>query len=435
MRGAGWKAVLGWCFYDWAISAYNTVIGTFVFSVYFTKAVAASEVEGTAGWGRALAVAGLLVAVLSPVLGAVADRGGRRKPWLALFTVLTVAASAALWFVKPDPGFVPLALAAVVVGTLFFELATVFYNAMLTDLAPEDRIGRVSGWGWGLGYIGGLSALVVCLFALVQTETPLFGLLGTAEQENVRATSVVVALWLAVFSLPLFLLTPDRAGGGVPLGRAVREGVAMLAGTIRSLPGHANLLRYLLASAIYRDGLNTLFAFGGIYAAGSFGMSFEEIVVFAIALNVTAGLGAIGFAWIDDRIGARRTILLSLAGLIGFGAPLLLVQSKAAFWVLALGLGVFVGPAQAAGRSLMARLSPPRMATEMFGLYALSGRAVAFLGPLLLAWATEAFDSQRAGMATILLTFAAGFALMLGVREAGGAVPEGTRAAEAGRTS
>jgi MFS transporter, UMF1 family len=432
MREAGWKAVLGWCFYDWAISAYNTVIGTFVFSVYFTKAVAADEVAGTASWGEALAVAGVLVAVLSPVLGAVADRGGRRKPWLALFTALTVAAAAALWFVRPDPAFVPLALVAIVVGTLFFELASVFYNAMLADLAPEGRIGRISGWGWGLGYIGGLSALVICLFGLVQAEAPLFGLLGTGDQENVRATSVLVALWLAVFSLPLFLLTPDRQGGGAPLGRAVREGIGMLAGTIRSLPRHGNVLRYLLASAVYRDGLNTLFAFGGIYAAGTFGMSFEEIVVFAIALNVTAGLGAIGFAWIDDLIGARRTILLSLAGLMGFGVPLLLAEGKTGFWVLALGLGIFVGPAQAAGRSLMVRLSPPGMATEMFGLYALSGRAVAFLGPLLLAWATEAFASQRAGMATILLTFAAGFALMLGVREAGGSVPPGLRPAEAG---
>lgn len=434
MREAGWKAVLGWCFYDWAISAYNTVIGTFVFSVYFTKAVAGDEVAGTARWGEALAVAGVLVAILSPLLGAVADRGGRRKPWLALFTALTVAASAALWFVRPDPAYVPVALAAIVVGTLFFELASVFYNAMLADLAPEDRIGRVSGWGWGLGYIGGLLALVACLFGLVQAEAPLFGLIGTEDQENVRATSVLVALWLAVFSLPLFLLTPDRQGGGVPLGRAVRDGVGTLARTIRSLPRHGNVLRYLLASAIYRDGLNTLFAFGGIYAAGSFGMSFEEIVVFAIALNVTAGLGAIGFAWIDDAIGARRTILLSLAGLIGFGVPLLLAESKAAFWVLALGLGIFVGPAQAAGRSLMARLSPPGTATEMFGLYALSGRAVAFIGPLMLSLATEAFSSQRAGMATILLTFALGFVLMLGVRErAGRDVPDGRAAEAAGR--
>ncbi|HSK40748.1 MAG TPA: MFS transporter [Arenibaculum sp.] len=417
-RGAGTRGIFGWCLYDWAASAYNTVIGTFVFSVYFTTAVAGSEIAGTAAWGRALAVSGIAVAVLSPVLGAIADRGGRRKPWLALFTLATVLAAGLLWFIRPEPAYVLPALVLVALGNLAFELANVFYNAMLPDVAPRGRIGRVSGWGWGLGYIGGLAALVACLFGLVQAERPLFGLLDTAGQEHVRATAVLVALWFAVFSLPLFVLTPDRPATGMPLGRAVREGLRTLAETVRAVRRLANLVRYLIASAVYRDGLNTLFAFGGIYAAGTFGMSFQEIVVFAIALNVTAGLGAIGFAWVDDWIGARRTILIALTGLIASGLPLLLADDKLWFWILALGLGIFLGPAQAAGRSMMARLSPPGMEAEMFGLYALSGRAAAFVGPLLLAWATEAFDSQRAGMATILLSFTVGFALMLTVREA-----------------
>ncbi|WP_323378560.1 MFS transporter [Skermanella mucosa] len=409
--------IFSWCLYDWAMSAYNTVIGTFIFSVYFTRAVAESEVAGTAQWGRAVAVSGLAVAVLSPVLGAIADRGGRRKPWLALFTALTVAGTALMWFVTPEPSSVVPALVLVALTGVTFELANVFYNAMLPSLAPPGHTGRVSGWGWGLGYVGGLGCLVLSLFGLVQAETPLFGLLGTAEQANVRATALLVALWYGVFALPLFLLTPDRPSTGVPLGTAVREGLATLVDTLRQIRRYANIARWLVASALYRDGLNTLFAFGGIYAAGTFGMGFDQIVMFAIALNVTSAAGAFGFAWIDDWIGPKRTIAWCLGGLIGFGIPLLFAESQTAFWVLALGLGIFVGPAQAAGRSMMARLSPPGMETEMFGLYALSGRAVSFVGPLLLAWATESFESQRAGMATIVLLLALGLVLLFAVRE------------------
>ncbi|HYG86373.1 MAG TPA: MFS transporter [Azospirillum sp.] len=411
------RAVAAWCLYDWACSAYNTVITTFVFSVYFTRAVARDEVLGTAAWSRAMALAGFAIAVLSPVLGAVADHTGRRKPWLALFTALTVASTTALWWVMPEPASMTLALVAVALGTIAFELANVFYNAMLPSVAPPSMLGRVSGWGWGTGYFGGLVCLVVALFGFVKSEAPLFGLFSTVDQENVRATALLVATWFAAFSLPLFLWVPDAPSTGRTLGQAVREGLAALAGTLRKVREYREIVRFLVASALYRDGINTVTAFGGIYAAGTFGMSFEEIVLFAIVLNVVAGLGAVGFAWIDDWIGARKTILISVAGLIASGVSLLLATDKVWFWVLALGLGLFFGPAQAAGRSMMARLSPPHMQGEMFGLYGLSGRVVGFFGPLALGLATEAFASQRAGMASILVFFALGFLLMLGVRE------------------
>ncbi|HYD70640.1 MFS transporter [Azospirillum sp.] len=411
------RAIAAWCLYDWANSAYNTVITTFVFAVYFTRAVARDEVLGTAAWSRAMAAAGLAVAILSPVLGAVADHTGRRKPWLALFTALTVAFTTALWWVKPDPSSMALALVCVALGTIAFELANVFYNASLPAVAPPSMFGRVSGWGWGTGYFGGLACLIVALFGFVNNEAPVFGLFSTTDQENVRATALLVAAWFGLFSLPLFLWVPDEPGPAKPLGRAVREGLATLWRTIGHARQYRQIGRFLIASAFYRDAINTITAFGGIYAAGTFGMSFEEIVLFAIVLNVVAGLGAVGFAWIDDWFGARRTILISVAGLIVSGVPLILATDKTAFWVLALGLGLFFGPAQAAGRSMMARLSPEHMQGEMFGLYGLSGRVVGFFGPLALGFATEAFASQRAGMASILVFFAVGFVLMLGVRD------------------
>ncbi len=400
--------------YDWANSAFPTVITTFVFAAYFTKGVAADAVSGTVQWGYAMSLSALAVAVIAPVLGAVADRGGRRKPWILVFTMITIVGSAALWTVEPDPAFVLTALIAVAVANFGFEMAMVFYNAMLPDLVAAERIGRWSGWGWGLGYAGGLVCLALALVGLVQTETPWFGL-DKAAAEHLRATGPLVAVWMAVFALPLVLLTPDRAATGAPFLNALSGGLATLAETLRDWRDYRLVMRFLIARMIYTDGLNTLFAFGGIYAAGSFGMDFEELILFGIGINVTAGLGAAGFAWVDDWIGAKRTIMISVAALIGLGGALLVVDGKTLFWVFGLPLGLFVGPAQSASRSMMARIAPAEVRTEMFGLYALSGKATAFLGPALLAWATEAFASQRAGMATIVVFFGLGLALLLRV--------------------
>jgi UMF1 family MFS transporter len=277
-------------------------------------------------------------------------------------------------------------------------------------------MGRVSGWGWGLGYLGGLGCLVIALFAFIRTDTPLFGI-PTEGAAHVRAVMVLAAAWYALFALPLFLFTPDRAATGRSLPDAVRDGISTLKKTIRNIRNYAQILRFLIARMIYSDGLVTLFAVGGIYAAGTFGMDFGEVIMFGIALNVTAGLGSLAFSWADDWLGARTVIMASLVGLIALGAAALAVDSKTAFWAIGMALGVFVGPSQSASRSMMARLAPKEMQTEMFGLYALSGKATAFMGPFAFGYATDLFQSQRAGMATILVFFAVGLVLLWPVRE------------------
>ena len=408
------KALVGWCFYDWANSAFPTIVETFVFSTYFAKAVAPDIETGTALWGYALALAGITVALTAPFVGAIADRCGRRKPFLAVFTVILSLCAAGLWFAKSSPDYVLWTLACFAIGTVAFEFGMTFYNAMLPGLADSKRLGRLSGWGWGTGYAGGLLALAAVLL-LIKIDPPPFGL-DAASQEPVRAAGLIVAVWVVVFALPLFLWTPDRRATGEPFGRAMRDGVRHLFSTLRGIRQHKQIARFLFARMIYMDGLNTVFAFGSIYAAGSFGMNFEEILAFGIAINVTAGLGAAGFAWIDDWIGPKRTIVLALLGLIGFGAALLVVVSKLAFFILGTGLGLFFGPAQAASRSLMAHMSPPGQEAEMFGLYAFTGRATAFIGPLLFGWATIALESQRTGMATALGLVIIGLLLFLPVR-------------------
>lgn len=410
------RALVAWSLYDWANSAFPTVITTFVFATYFTQAVAVSPEQGTAEWSRAQSLAALCVAVLSPILGAVADRGGRRKPWLAVFTLVCICATASLWFVLPGTGYATRALVLVALATLGFELACVFYNAMLPDIAAKQAIGRWSGWGWGLGYAGGLSCLVLCLFGFIQTDTPLFGV-GKAEAADVRATSLVVAVWFAVFALPLFVFVQEKPARAAPIGQAVREGLRMLARTIGNARRHRQIALFLLAQMIYADGLVTLFAFGGIYAAGAFKMSLAEVIQFGILLNVTAGIGAACFARLDDRLGAKPVIMFALIGLIVSASAVLLVEAKTLFWIFGALLGVFVGPAQAASRSMMARLAPPDMRAEMFGLFALSGKATAFLGPAVLGAATLYFNSLRAGMATILLFWLVGLGLLFCVRD------------------
>jgi UMF1 family MFS transporter len=409
------RAIVAWCLYDWANSAFPTVIGTFVFATYFVQAVAEDETTGTAQWGFAMAVAGVLIALLSPPLGAIADGAGRRKPWLAAFTIMAVATSALLWWVRPDPVAAPFALVVVVLATLGFELGTVFYNAMLVDVAPRAMMGRVSGWGWGLGYAGGLACLVLSLVLLIRPDPPLLPL-DRGQAGHVRATALLVALWYGTFCWPLFLVVPEPPRRA-PIGRAVRSGMAAMARLLPELSRHPSVARFLVARLLYTDGLNTLFNFGAIYAAGSFGMATDEIILLGIAMNVTAGAGAALFAFVDDAIGPKRTVLASLAALAAIGGALLLVEGKAWFWALALPLGVFFGPAQAASRTLMARLAPPAQSSEYFGLFALSGRITAFAGPAALAWATAAFGSQRAGMATILAFLLGGAAILATVRE------------------
>jgi len=407
------RARLSWALYDWANSGFAAIISTFVFPTYFTGHVAADPTRGTTQWGLTVGIAGLLVALAGPVLGAIADQYGRRKPWLALFTVLCIVATAALWGVRPGTEYVLRAMVLAGLATVAAEAAVIFYNAMLPSLTEDWRIGRWSGWAWGLGYAGGLACLAIAMGALI-ADAPWLPM-PRDEAQHVRATFVLVALWYAVFALPRFLFTPEEPAVARGLGRAMSEGLAQLYRSLLEVRQYVPIVRFLLARIFFIDGLATLFAFGGVYAAGTFGLSQQQVLLFGIVLNVTAGIGAAGFAWIDDRVGSRFTILVSLVGLMVPGFVLLWVTDVALFWLFGSLLGVFVGPVQAASRSWMARAAPPRLRTQMFGLLAFSGKATAFVGPLLVGWVTGLFDSQRAGMSVIVVFLAIGFLLMLSV--------------------
>lgn len=411
------RSLFSWALYDWANSAFFAVIQTFVFATYFMQSVAENDTLGSTQWGNTIGAAGIVIALSAPFLGAVADQMGRRKPWIGWFTLLSISATAGLWFVMPSQEFVLLALSLVFLGTIGSEFAIIFYNAMLPDLASEEKLGRWSGWSWGLGYAGGLACLIIALFVFVDVEQPPFGL-EKATAEHLRATFVLVAVWYAVFSLPMFTFTTDRPHTGVTLSQAVRSGWKQLKASVSEVRKYKTIVQFLIARMVFIDGLATVFAFGGIYAAGTFDLGERDVLLFGIGLNVTAGLGAIAFAWLDDMLGSRKTMLYSLAGLIATTTAVLLVFDVFWFWIFGLLLGIFVGPAQAASRTYMARVAPKDLQNQMFGLLALSGKVTAFAGPLLVGWLTFFADSQRIGMSVIVVLFIVGFILLYRIPDA-----------------
>jgi UMF1 family MFS transporter len=406
-----------WALYDWANSGFPTVVSTFVIAAYFTQGIAPDPVTGQAQWGWMQTLAAFAIAVLSPVLGAIADQGRRRRAMLAVCTLLTAIFTALIWFARPDPADALYALVCIGLATIAFELGTVFYNAMLPGLVPEERMGRLSGLAWGLGYAGGLACLALALVLFIQPNPSPFGL-DRGAAEHVRATALLVAAWIVVFGWPVLLALPDPAGPRPGLRAAMRAGLAETRSILRGLPQRPAMARFLIARLFYTDGLNTLFAFGAIYAAGVHGMGFEEILIFGIAMNVTAGLGAAGFGLIEDRLGAKTTILVALGAMIVLGSFLLLSNDKILFWALALALGLFMGPAQAASRTLMAHMAPPEEVAAHFGLFALSGRITGFLGPAAVALATQLSGSQAWGIATVILFLALGAAILAPLRVA-----------------
>src|ERR1700681_3771350 len=293
-------AVISWIFFDWAAQPYFTLIMTFVFAPYFATHVASDPASGQALWGFATAASGLMIALMSPLLGAIADAGARRKPWIAAFGALLVIGSCLMWFGKPgDASVIPPLLLAYAIATVGVEFATVFNNAMMPSLVPPDKIGRLSGTGWATGYVGGILSLILVLGFLAADPgtgrtlfgfVPLFGLDPLTHQGD-RITGPLTGIWFIIFVLPMFLLTPDYPAKR-RLGEALREGLIDLRQTLGELPKRKSLAAFLLANMIYTDGLVSLFAFGGIYAAGTFGWNTIQIGTFGILLAIAGTFGA-----------------------------------------------------------------------------------------------------------------------------------------------
>jgi UMF1 family MFS transporter len=412
------RAVWSWALFDFANSPFTTLVITFVYATYFTDVIVSDSNRGTVLWSRAITISAVIIAVLSPVLGALADRGGYRKRFVILFSVICIAATCVLYFI--EPGRALEALLFVIIANVAFEFSIVFYNAFLPDIAPPDRIGRVSGIAWGLGFFGGLLSLVVALVALVFPEQPWFGF-STDGGENIRATNLLVAAWFVVFSIPLLIWVREDKSRISPGGRVIADSIRQLRSTFEQVGRYRQVVRFLIARLIYNDALVTVFAFGGIYAVGTFGFTVQDALIFGIVVNLAAGVGATAAGYLDDHIGAKRTIVISLVGLIVGSALALLARQEAMLWLAGVLIGIFSGPSQASSRSLMARFVPPDLENEFFGFFAMSGKLTAFAGPALLGVLTGWSGSQRVGFSVVLVFFLLGIVLLLRVDEREGA--------------
>ncbi|MCC6919383.1 MAG: MFS transporter [Alphaproteobacteria bacterium] len=439
---AALAARIAWTFYEFGGGPYFVALVVFVFAAYFANHVVLGDpVTGQAYWGYIGGLTGFLVALLSPMVGAIADRYGPRKPGLALFTAIAVPCICALYFAKP--GAVLWAATFVVLSSLTLELAFIFHNAMLPAIAPARRIGTLSAVAYAMSYAGALLGLFLYLSFEV-------GGADDAAHVQERSIALLSAVFVALFVFPLLILTPDARRSGLSLATCVRQGIGGLARTLRAVRDYRHIVTFLLARMLYYDGLTAVFAFVAIFAASVFGWEQEKVSLYAlisiIALPVSAVIGGL----VDDRVGSKLTIQVSLVAFmtamlvnIGtdpdtlwyfidltpdeiamqlplLGAPLaaagFTTLPEQAFLTVGFVGALFVGPALASSRTYMARMAPPAQVAEFFGLYNLSGRATAFLAPLTVGFVTQVTGDQRLGLSVVFVFVTLGFVLLWFVR-------------------
>jgi len=443
-----------WAVFEWARNPYVILITIYIFAPYFSNTVVGDPVEGQAIWGHINAAAGFVVALFAPFLGAIADSVGRRKPWLIVFVAVMVPCIFLLWYALPGGQGLGIGAIAglIVVISIAFAFSEVFHNSMLPSVAPHERIGYLSGLGLALGNAGALFILIFMLYAFMLPgqvpwgflpAEPLFGI-NPAEHENSRISGPIAAIWMFVFTLPLLLFTPDSdARTGKSVGSAVHDGLGQVWRTVKSLSHYRNVATYLIARMFYNDGLTAVLVFGGVYAAGIFSWTPLTLTIYGIVLSIFAVFGGVFGGWLDDHLGSKRAILISIGGTAlsilaavsitprelffvipwdpdapkVWSLPFFSTVPELVYLAVVILVAIFVTAAYANSRTMLARLAPPSKMSEFFGLYALSGTATAFIGPLLVGAATDIFDSQRVGFGSIMLLLVIGLIGILFVKE------------------
>ncbi|MFW8644038.1 MFS transporter [Rhizobium beringeri] len=435
------KGIWGWMFFDWAAQPFFTVVTTFIFGPYFVSRLTDDPVSAQTTWSNMATISSVIIALLSPVLGSIADQSGARKPWICFFAIIKIASLFCLWFAAPgSPVLYPVIF--MILASISAEFSIVFNDSMMSRLVGKHEVGKLSNTAWGLGYLGGIIVLIAVVTLLAASpETgktilgldPLFGL-DPETGQDARITGPISAVWYLIFILPMFFFTPD-VGRGLPFGTAVRSGLRELRNTLGELRERRGILTFLIARMIYQDGVNGLLILGGIFAAGMFGWATIEIGIYGIILNVVAIFGCLIAGRVDKSVGSKVTVVISLTmlllatiGIIStrpgytlFGLmPLPTADSGGLFGTAAekayilygLLIGLAFGPVQASSRSYLARSVSPEEAGRYFGIYALSGRATSFMATLFFSLVTYMSGSPRLGMATLILFLAGGLVLL-----------------------
>ncbi|MBA5801468.1 MFS transporter [Rhizobium changzhiense] len=436
------KGIWGWMFFDWAAQPFFTMVTTFIFGPYFVSRLTDDPVSAQTMWSNMATISSVIIALLSPVLGSIADQSGARKPWIGFFAIIKIASLFCLWFAAPgSPVLYPVIF--MILASISAEFSIVFNDSMMPRLVGKHEVGRLSNTAWGLGYLGGIIVLIAVVTLLAASPEsgktilgldPLFGL-DPKTGQDARITGPISAVWYLIFILPMFFFTPD-VGKGLPFGTAVRSGLRELKNTLGELRERRGILAFLIARMVYQDGVNGLLILGGIFAAGMFGWATIEIGIYGIILNVVAIFGCLIAGRIDKGVGSKVTVVISLTmlllatiGIISTGPgytlfglmPLPAADSGGLFGTAAekayilygLLIGLAFGPVQASSRSYLARSVNIEEAGRYFGIYALSGRATSFMATLLFSLMTYISGSPRLGMATLILFLAGGLVLLI----------------------
>ena len=420
------RTIFSWSIYDFANQPFTTITVTFIYSTFFASTIfLGTEEAGVSAWGNAITISSILIALLSPIMGAIADMGGYRKLFLVFWTWVCILFSFLLYL--PQQGDVFSALLFFCIANIGFEMGGVFLNAYLPEIAPKHKIGRISGYGWSFGYVGGLIALAFCFIFFVLPDNPLNPITGNildkSTYEHIRIINVFIAIWFAVFSIPTFIFVKGSNFSKNKSKKIISKSFKTIFNTFKEIKKYKQLVRFLFARIIYNDAIITVIAFGGPYAYTQFGFDMDtngKLMIFGIVLNVFAGIGAFLFGFLDDLIGGKKTIQITnfgfiIALLIAFIAPSL-ENGELYFWICGILVGTFMGPNQAASRSLMGRMIPSSKENEFYGFFAFSGKATAFLGPLLFTLVIDLTGDMRWSMLMLALMFSVGMYLLNNVK-------------------
>ena len=406
------KKVFNFALYDFANSAFTTIIITFIFATYIAKQIAPNPVLGQSYWGWAIGITGLLVALIGPLIGSFADKKNCTEFFIKLFTIICIILTSFLWFSKPSEKYLLYTLIIVALANFFYELSLIFYNSILKRISNSNNLGKSSGFSFALGYIGGILILIICIKVFIDNEVLPFGL-SKENSENIRATSIVVALWYLIFSIP-FLFS---------LKKKIKNKIERSSNNIKKIKnlfwdkGLNNLGKFLLARMLYADGLNAIIIMGGIFAVGVFNLEIKDLLVLSVLMNITAFIGAIIGGYANDKFSSKSVIIFSLLGLIFSSAIILFIKTKIFFLIFASINGLFIGPIQSASRVFITKSIDKNNQASGFGLFALSGKLTSFIGPLLVSTLTYISNSQRIGFSAAIILLLIGLLILLKVKK------------------
>jgi UMF1 family MFS transporter len=406
------KKVFNFALYDFANSAFTTIIITFIFATYFAKQIAPNPILGQSYWGWAIGITGLLVALIGPLIGSFADKKNCTEFFIKLFTIICIILTSFLWFAKPSEKYLLYTLLVVASANFFYELSLIFYNSILKRISNSNNLGKSSGFSFALGYIGGILILIICIKVFIDNEVLPFGL-SKENSENIRATSIVVALWYLIFSIP-FLFS---------LKKKIKNKIERSSNNIKKIKnlfwdkGLNNLGKFLLARMLYADGLNAIIIMGGIFAVGVFNLEIKDLLVLSVLMNITAFIGAIIGGYANDKFSSKSVIIFSLLGLIFSSAIILFIKTKIFFLIFASINGFFIGPIQSASRVFITKSIDENNQASGFGLFALSGKLTSFIGPLLVSTLTYISNSQRIGFSAAIILLLIGLLILLKVKK------------------